>query len=427
MRPSFLVLLAVLASGCFRGDKTYVFINETSDHRFDESIRMSIYAAYRRSGVQNAVVISDRERDAEKLFQKLKIGLTTRGRGILYLFSPRERRLQIEVGYALEGVLPDVRVKMLELAAKSFIYSDRYQDFWAELINTMNIDVQQGGGADEFPVPLKFLSGGAGITSNSYDKSFDQFKLESPGSVDVLKFRAGADIRESYDRYLQSLAQGVGDVGLDLLTDEARFRRNLIPLTNFQLFRNHRMLMAAGIDTILESGNLAFIFPRGGHPVLPVILRKEGAKWRVHEALAWSLFQRFEDSSQVFLKFPLRDAAPALMTYIQRVFGNPIYRGPEFSLPELGSPLVAGASAEMVTLKLAWPDYIVSKYASSDEEEKLWILADAYQSLGQFTRFVDTYLKLSQKRPNDSTVKRNFEFYQKHALFNDDEWRLSLE
>ena len=65
----------------------YIFINETKDHRFDEAIRISVMAAMERTGVQNAVVITDAvesatlEAEAVRLMKELKVGAAQRGRG----------------------------------------------------------------------------------------------------------------------------------------------------------------------------------------------------------------------------------------------------------------------------------------------------------------------------------------------------------
>ena len=147
---SVIASVKLSASTAIAKKAKYVFINETKDHRFDESIRVSILAAEKRTGVQHAVLISDKPipKDdinfgAAQIFKDLQLGKQNSGRAILYYYSPEKKLLKIEVGYALEGDLSDVIVHRLELAAKSFIYSDHYQDFWAELINTINIEIAE--------------------------------------------------------------------------------------------------------------------------------------------------------------------------------------------------------------------------------------------------------------------------------------------
>jgi uncharacterized protein len=47
---------------------------------------------------------------AVDLFAKMKIGRKGKDNGVLFLVAPNERKMRIEVGYGLEGLLPDGRV-----------------------------------------------------------------------------------------------------------------------------------------------------------------------------------------------------------------------------------------------------------------------------------------------------------------------------
>jgi len=50
---------------------------------------------------------------AEQLFQKWGIGKKNYDNGILLLIAPNERKLRIEVGYGLEGIMPDLKAKKI--------------------------------------------------------------------------------------------------------------------------------------------------------------------------------------------------------------------------------------------------------------------------------------------------------------------------
>lgn len=441
-----LVLIAIAATCTFyyirhNSNPKYVFINETADHRFDESIRISILAAFKRTGVQNAVVITDVEspnenfeQSAVNLFKKLDLGRMNHGRAILYYFNPMNKNLKIEVGYALEGDLPDSTVHGLELAAKSFIFSDRYQDFWAELINTINIEIQSKGNTADSNFDFnrfKFLSGGAGKISKSYDASWKQLQEEfkSPNSVEAEKYVAQLNPEASLKVYLESLHNGYGDSNLDILTSESKFFRNQTPLTSYQLFRNWNMYEKAGVDKIIIADQIAFAFFKDGHPVLPVVLRKEGNVWRTHEPLSWSLFQRFEDSNQVFLKYNLADLPKPLNLYINERFKH--------SLFSLEMPLSVGFLSQQPNLQsfssplvhLYWLANIESKLVGKDLEsmtsDELIFAADAYTNLGEFSKFIHVYKLIAKRFPQDRSIQQNLKFYEEIIDFDKRDWRLS--
>lgn len=345
-----LLLLILLAVGLWnfknhfvkKVTPNYIFINETEDHRFDESIRMSIFAAFRRTGVQNAVLISNQDfasgtidAFAVQLFQILQVGAGFGGRGILYVYSPAHHLLKIEVGYALEGLLPDLQVRALESAAKTFLFVDRDQDFWAELINTLNIEIFEKehpvGGEPSVPsfdfTNFRFLSGGAGVTSASYEATRAQLAKEKKQIAprEAGAFQAQTTVDASVEVYLRSLREGLGDGPLEILSVESQIFRRMTPQTTYQLYRNWHMAVSAGVERTILSEPLAFVFFKKEQPVLPIVLKHENGLWRVQEALAWSLFQRYEDSMRVFQKFRFDDASPELELFLKAHFGNPLY------------------------------------------------------------------------------------------------------
>lgn len=421
----------------------YVFINETTDHRFDESIRVSIIAAKKRTGVQHAVLISnqpipndDINYGASQIFKELHLGESQSGKAILYYFVPDKKLLKIEVGYALEGVLPDIIIHRLEMAAKSFIYSDHYQDFWAELINTLNIEIFEKQSSTN-PLPMdyfkdfQFLSGGAGKTSYSYDASWEQLVSESKlnlGKYNQL-YKAQNTVEGSLATYLDSLKNGVGASNLDVLSTESRFYRNQKLLTSYNLYRNWSMYTKAGIDKIITAEPLAFVFYRPNHPVLPIILKKENDLWRVHEPLSWSLFQRFEDSNQVFLKYKLTGLNKDMQSYLQTRFARPLfdlekplsinYLAQKPNMSDLYSPLI-----HLYWLEKAEKNYsnLPSKEWTTDD---LYLMADIYNNLGQFSNFLQTYRQLAKRLPQKLDIQNNLKFYEDVLNFKNNEWILS--
>lgn len=428
------MLLKTLAAFCFiallskpsyssgKQSANLIFINETSDHRFDESIRMSIMASQKRTGVQNVVVISNKNLSPTQLFEELGIGKGFNGKGILYFHSPESKTLDIEVAYGLEGVLPDAMIKGLELAAKSFIYTDQYQDFWAELINTINIQISKSEKVDFDFSKYKYLSGGAGISSRDFEASLEQFRKESVATDDKSRFKAQQTIEKSLALYLESMALGMGTPDLDLITEESRIKRDMTALTNFQLYRNYKMYQEAGVKEVLRLKDLAFVFFNNGHPVLPVVLRLESGVWRIHEPLSWSLFQRFEDSMNVFAKFPFPEGT--LKNYVEKNLGPPLYKAPVINVDTISQNISKKPNGREFYFKLFLLDEARSALESSETTEDLWPLLDTYQNLGQFTKFVNLYEKLADLYPKEEKVRRAAKFYRENAIFKDPDWRL---
>src|SRR5688500_7481083 len=70
----------------------------------------------RTNGAEMAVVVIRSldglaiEETAVKLFELWMIGKSSRDNGLLLLWSSGDRRVRVEVGYGLEGVLPDGKV-----------------------------------------------------------------------------------------------------------------------------------------------------------------------------------------------------------------------------------------------------------------------------------------------------------------------------
>jgi hypothetical protein len=423
------------------GYPKYVFINETKDHRFDESIRVSIVAAMERTGVQNAVMITDAvesgtlEADAARLMKELKVGAAQRGRGILYLFSPAKKLLKIEVGYALEGVLPDVSVSAMELAAKSFTYADRYQDFWAELINTLNIEIQErergSSHEEQFDFAnFRYVSGGAGVSSREYEASPEQLLKEFRSAFVTGDFRASADVNEALAGYLKSLHDGAGDSNLSVLAPESRLFRQFTPMTTFQLFRNWSMYTKAGVDRVFDEGKLAFAFFKEGNPVLPIVLSKSDGLWQVNEPLSWSLFQRFEDSNTVFLKYPLAGISKELASYLDTRVRSPLYKMEKPIPLAMLEPNEAKSFDTMALyFKLFWLSRVAKTFAAMDLAKQpvdtVWIAADTFLNSGRMNEFAKAYELAASHFPDDKAIQTNARFYKELIHFKDADWRLT--
>src|SRR5689334_9873608 len=79
-------------------------------------LNQTIGEVERTSGIEMAVVVVRSldgltvEDAAEKLFKLWGIGKKDKDNGLLFLWSTGDRKVRVEVGYGLEGVLPDGKV-----------------------------------------------------------------------------------------------------------------------------------------------------------------------------------------------------------------------------------------------------------------------------------------------------------------------------
>jgi len=86
------------------------------DSSLESYIINSSETLYQYTGAQIVVAVvsslqdSNEQEFANKLFEKWGIGDRDKDNGVLMLIAPNEKRLWIEVGYGLEGALPDGRV-----------------------------------------------------------------------------------------------------------------------------------------------------------------------------------------------------------------------------------------------------------------------------------------------------------------------------
>src|ERR1700730_1067178 len=217
----------------------YLLINETGQHDYDLAFRMSLKLAEKKSGIENALVLlaslppsKTIEQTAVELFTQMRIGARRNGRGILYLYSARENLLKIEVSYALEGDIPDVYCHRLEEAAKSYMLSEVPQDFISELIITTNL---RGLGSRDQVDPAappgwlnaEFLSGGAGALVGGYRRSLEDYDraIRHLPDSQLDAYTPSTDVGATVQRYLTSLALGIGDPRLPLLTQGSRMFR----------------------------------------------------------------------------------------------------------------------------------------------------------------------------------------------------------
>jgi uncharacterized protein len=129
-------------------------------------LNAAIGAFERSTGIEMAVVVvrsldgSTVEDVAERLFRLWGIGKKDRDNGLLLLWSTGDRRVRIEVGYGLEGVLPDGKVGAILDAY--VIPKFKSGDFDAGIVNGVDA-VLAAARNEDVPLPI--------ASSESYDDS----------------------------------------------------------------------------------------------------------------------------------------------------------------------------------------------------------------------------------------------------------------
>ncbi len=436
----------------------YVLINETGQHDYDLAFRMSLKLAEKKSGAENALVLLEQlpptktiEQTAVELFGRLRIGERRNGRGILYVYSARENLMKIEVSYALEGEIPDVFCHRLEEAAKTYMLSEIPQDFISELIITTNL--RASGSAAE-PAELgspgwlnsAFLSGGGGALTQGYRRTLADYEaaIRSLPDTELHEYAASADPGATAERYLASLAAGVGDPRLPLLTEGSRLFRAVVPRTEAQQRRIARFFRAAGPYRLLPADDLALVVPGPDHSNLPFVLRRgTDGLWYVDEAKSWTYFHRFEDDVNFFVKYsdnPFLGALRALkLPHMEYAIygahvGTPRRPAYPFSLSaaiggleqrlRAGPPSAADYAAlgDLYLFEANWISRAIAAYEAAstlapDEPAYRWRLMDLYLNASRAGQMLAELKYLTEHGQADPQTRAWYRYYRQQYDF----------
>jgi hypothetical protein len=437
----------------------YVLINETGQHDYDLAFTMSLKLAEKKSGIENALVLlaslppsKTIEQTATELFDQFQIGARRNGRGILYVYSAKENLLKIEVSYALEGDIPDIYCHRLEEAAKTYMLSEVPQDFISELIITTNL---RGTGAPSDAgqwssprwISSEFLSGGGGALAHGYSKSLADYEraIRNLPEVELKEYLAAPVPGVSVERYLSSLAAGIGDPRLPLLTEGSRLFRAIVPRDEAQQQRIADFFRAAAPYRLIFSGNLALAVPQPGHSNLPLVLRRGTDNlWYVDEAKAWTYFHRFEDNVNFFVKYsdnpflaelralnlPNMEHAiysdhvgtPALHAYPYSLVAA--IRAQEDKIRETPNDAANHAAlGDLYLFESNWLSRAIASYqnASTLAPDNLgyrWRLMDLYLNASQVEKMLAELKYLSEHLPADQQTQAWYRYYKKEYDFD---------
>jgi hypothetical protein len=458
-------LLATVAGGWFlwkhqsdAGRPEYVLINETAQHDFDLAFRMSLKLAENKSGIENALILVDSlppsrtiEETASEFFSKFRIGARRNGRGILYLYSAKENLFKIEVSYALEGDIPDAYCHRLEEAARTYMLSEVPQDFISELIITTNLRGMRGksqAGAPSRPQWLtdEFLSGGGGALLRGYERTVADYEraIRRLPDAQLNEFLPSPDPDVSFRRYLASLAAGIGDPRLPLLTEGSRIFRAVVPRDEAQQRRVFEFFEAAIPYTIVFARDLGLVVPRPGHSNLPIVIRRGVDNlWYVDEPKAWTYFHRFEDNVNFYVKYSDNPFLAALHTLNAPNVEHTIYgdhaHGPSllaypFSLEAAmnayedkireapGNAASYAALGDLYLFEINWLAKSISLYEKAkalapNELSYRWRLVDLYMNASRADKMLVELKFLAEHLPADQQTQDWYNHYRKEYDF----------
>jgi uncharacterized protein len=151
-------------------DETNIIQRQVEDYIIDTN-----KALYKKTGAQvvvasiNSLADIDVKEFGNKLFEKWNIGSKEYDNGLLILIVPEERQIWIEVGYGLEGALPDSKVgNIIKNSILPYFKEDNYSEGILSGFNEIINEIEK-----EYNIELERekIDGDLYDFGNSYDDS----------------------------------------------------------------------------------------------------------------------------------------------------------------------------------------------------------------------------------------------------------------
>jgi len=121
---------------------------------------------------------------ANRLFQKCGIGEKGKDNGVLVLVAVQDRKARIEVGYGLEGVLPDAKTgRIIDESMLPFFRQQRYADGIISAVVALGGIIAQNAGATLTNMPVAFAA-----TSAAPAAAAQAEPEKKPGKVETAFF-----------------------------------------------------------------------------------------------------------------------------------------------------------------------------------------------------------------------------------------------
>lgn len=228
------------------------------------------------------------EQHTAKLATDMGLGRNTGDRrGLLLVFDAQSRKLRIETGYGLEGILPDSFIAyLMHDHASAYFAEDNLVLGLRLLVRLIHQRVREAVLGRQFdPQVLEnlhregWLSGGAGA-----GKSMPRGETAYLGGTldDAARRRFGpqASPEAAYRAYLEWLALGLKDAGIELFTPESRRFVASLPLSRayFEFILYQEYGRRYRID---QRGDLALLTFTDDPLVSPHFFVKDASGWRI--------------------------------------------------------------------------------------------------------------------------------------------------
>jgi hypothetical protein len=255
---------------------------------------------------------SDIDATAVELFDRHCLGeATAAARGLLLLIDPHNKQVRIEVGYDLEGILPDVTIAAIEHEQMLPFFLRQRVAAGIEALTELIVAKLMRSEDPQEPLPtqeLEHYSGGAGARIDIVQE--ERQAVYSAKEIDF--YSAQPTPMETLECYLQSLQMRIKSPELGLYTEETKeFLRNWL-ITDAQQKNALRDLNAVLAEAqVLELGDYAVIrFPQTQRKAAPHFLRRSTNGWQLDFA-TMSKTIRFNHRNQwhfVSMDFPYAEA-----------------------------------------------------------------------------------------------------------------------
>lgn len=228
-------------------------------------------------GIDLAVVVAESgDLDGEASQWLEALGAGGDGRGVLYAYDPRSGRFRIEVGYALEGVLPDALLgEWIDDHTLPLISQAALEPSFLLTLRMLSDRVRRSEGVFSSSAALQHASGGAGA-SNLLQEATSRAQRMRP----ALDRRRFASVETAHAAYLDWLASGDVDARPACFDAASQDFLDRWPLTPGYLEHVHR-LEASRVWSVLVAADRALTFPTDDPFLAPHFFRHDGESWRM--------------------------------------------------------------------------------------------------------------------------------------------------
>ena len=289
------------------------------------------------------------------------------------------------------------------------------RDFLTEVIVTLGLhylDYRKTGVLSTLMLPntepshqlTRYLSGGGGIVGRGYAHSLEQVQREliALPSGDSPDLQPAASPELAVQRYLASLAMGIGAPQLGLLTEGSRYFRMNKPHAPGYLQRIHAYYQKALPYQLRVQGDLAAaVFPKGSPYAFSW---QDSAGQEVGRKPTTAAY--FDRSPGPALIKPPFDLKALIAAAEQDIAQSPNQAARYLRLAEL-------LHFEMYWLEAAAPLYEKVLELTPARHDIRWRLVDVYLNLTDIDGLERQYLQLLKNTPDDRLVAGYYSWFKK--------------